>query len=216
MKIYSIIIFGLAGTRPNVLSQARDINEFGIFKQSTVKEFLLFASREVIARTQPKETQSITQNSKDIEKKFIIHVHVNETKIGGVVITDTDYLPRAAHGILLKGIEETVKAYGNNVSEKYTSDSNLSVPSLQNLINQYQKPSEVDKISLINKGYLFSYSIKILDIDETKDIISKSIDQLLSNEENLQVLAQKSEDLSIQSKLFLKQTKEMNRCCEIL
>jgi len=205
MKIYSIIIFGLAGTRPNVLSQARDINEFGIFKQSTVKEFLLFASREVIARTQPKETQSITQNSKDIEKKFIIHVHVNETKIGGVVITDTDYLPRAAHGILLKGIEETVKAYGNNVSEKYTSDSNLSVPSLQNLINQYQKPSEVDKISLINK-----------DIDETKDIISKSIDQLLSNEENLQVLAQKSEDLSIQSKLFLKQTKEMNRCCEIL
>jgi len=81
----------------------------------------------------------------------------------------------------------------------------LSVPSLQNLINQYQKPSEVDKISLINK-----------DIDETKDIISKSIDQLLSNEENLQVLAQKSEDLSIQSKLFLKQTKEMNRCCEIL
>jgi len=87
MKIYSIIIFGLAGTRPNVLSQARDINEFGIFKQSTVKEFLLFASREVIARTQPKETQSITQNSKDIEKKFIIHVHVNETKIGGVVIT---------------------------------------------------------------------------------------------------------------------------------
>lgn len=41
----------------------------------------------------------------------------------------------------------------------------------------------------------------------------KNIDQMLDNNEKLEDLVSKSNDLSIQSKTFAKKSKEMNSCC---
>jgi len=54
------------------------------------------------------------------------------------------------------------------------------------------------------------------DLDKTKDIIINSMQQLMDRGERLEVLAQRSEDLSFQSKVFLEKSQDMNRCCVIL
>jgi len=64
---------------------------------------------------------------------------------------------------------------------------------------------EADKIMKIQK-----------DLDATKDILVKSIDQLLERGEKLETLAQKSNDLSFQSKVFLEKSESLNSCCIIL
>ncbi len=56
----------------------------------------------------------------------------------------------------------------------------------------------------------------IQELDETKDILVKSIDQLLERGEKLESLAEKSNDLSFHSKAFMKQAESMNSCCVIL
>jgi hypothetical protein len=55
------------------------------------------------------------------------------------------------------------------------------------------------------------------DIAETTDIMMRTMDQLMQREENLEILAMKSQDLSAQSKVLMKRSKELNRCgCVIL
>lgn len=44
----------------------------------------------------------------------------------------------------------------------------------------------------------------------------KTIEQVLENQEKLDALVAKSDDLSGQSKIFYKRAKKMNRCCSIL
>ena len=56
MKVLSIIVFGCTSQRPNTLSQHLDLSEFGVLKKGTIKEFLFFASREVLSRTKPGNT----------------------------------------------------------------------------------------------------------------------------------------------------------------
>lgn len=62
----------------------------------------------------------------------------------------------------------------------------LSTPALATLLQKYQDPSEADSVLKIQK-----------DLDETKDVLVKSIDNLLIRGEKLDSLADKSDDLSI-------------------
>ncbi len=73
------------------------------------------------------------------------------------------------------------------------------------MIAQYQQPDKVDNIMQIEK-----------DLDETKAVLVKSIDQLLVRGEKLEDLAQKSQDLSFQSKAFMKKSEDLNSCCTII
>ncbi len=92
-----------------------------------------------------------------------------------------------------------------NEWSKSTKDNVYSVPALEKMLVQYQDPKNVDKIVAIRK-----------DIDETREVLIKTIDQLLERGEKLENLASKSEDLSFQSKAFLNKSEDLNRCCVIL
>jgi synaptobrevin family protein YKT6 len=73
------------------------------------------------------------------------------------------------------------------------------------MIQKYQQPEQVDSMMQIEK-----------DLDATKGILLKSIDQLLVRGERLEDLAAKSNDLSFQSKAFMQKSKDLNSCCVIL
>ena len=136
---------------------------------------------------------------------FIAHAHVQpSTKLGCVIITDSSYPTRVAHTVLRKCIEETATFIGKDLA-KYEKDVYLNIPAIKGFISEYQKPEEVDKIAKIQK-----------DLAETKEIMLKNIEDLLRNKAELEELANKSQDLSAQSKIFLKQAKKLNSCCIIL
>ena len=53
-------------------------------------------------------------------------------------------------------------------------------------------------------------------LDETKDILVKSIDEVLERGEKLEDLVDISKDLSAQSKMFYKGAASTNSCCLIV
>jgi len=190
-----------------LLASACDLSPFGFFKRGTVKEFFTFASREIASRTNAGETNSVCHEpTEGIEgfAKFLCHAKVNAAKLGCVVITDGTYPPRAAYGLMNQSIEAMVKEHGDKLST-YTKDAILPCVGVDGLLVRSQKPDEFDAMSKINK-----------DLDETKDIMIRNIDKLLERGEKLEDLAKKSQDLSDSSKLFLRQSEKLNRCCIIV
>ena len=75
-------------------------------------------------------------------------------------------------------------------------DTSLSFPEIDTAITEFQDPAKADKITRIQK-----------DLDDTMNIMHKTIDNVLERGVKLDTLVQKSDDLSMQSKAFYKQAK---------
>lgn len=68
---------------------------------------------------------------------------------------------------------------------------------------KYQDPLQADTLMRTQR-----------ELDDVRDTMMKNIDQLLARGEQLQSLMDRSEDLSFQSKVFLRETDQ--GCCVIL
>eukprot|EP01114_Cavostelium_apophysatum_P010498 TRINITY_DN2429_c0_g1_i1.p1 TRINITY_DN2429_c0_g1~~TRINITY_DN2429_c0_g1_i1.p1 ORF type:complete len:208 (+),score=49.04 TRINITY_DN2429_c0_g1_i1:156-779(+) len=206
VKLFSAILYNCS-SKPVQLAAAFEVTEFGFFKRGTVKEFLSFASREVAGRTRPGEKQSIKHHAEEaIEgyQDFVLHCSLTPQKLGCVLVTDGAYSMRLAYDLIRKVIDEAVRVYGDKLFT-FTVDTTLQLSSLQDLFVKYQKPQEVDQMAKLQR-----------DIDETKDVLFQTMDKLLQRGEKLEDLAQKSQDLSLKSKAFMKQSKQLNRCCNVM
>ena len=80
----------------------------------------------------------------------------------------------------------------------------MSFPAMDESLQKYQDPSAADKITKIQN-----------DLDETTQILHKTIDSVLERGVKLDNLVERSNDLSAQSKMFYKQAKKTNSCCII-
>jgi SMC interacting uncharacterized protein involved in chromosome segregation len=76
---------------------------------------------------------------------------------------------------------------------------------LKEIMTQYMDPLKADKLLAIK-----------YELEETKQILYKNIDDLLAANERLEDLVQKSEDLAALSKGMARKAKDLNRCCIIL
>lgn len=76
---------------------------------------------------------------------------------------------------------------------------------LNEIMKQYMDPLKADKLLAIK-----------YELEETKQIMYKNIDDLLAANEKLEDLIQKSEDLAALSKGMARKAKDLNRCCVIL
>ena len=68
----------------------------------------------------------------------------------------------------------------------------MKLDALDKAIVEYQDPTKADKITKIQK-----------DLNETIDVMHKTIENLLERDVKLNSLVEKSDDLSAQSKVFL-------------
>ena len=110
-------------------------------------------------------------------------------------------------GVLNRVINKIYMEYLEEHPEKWKtilSDFNLPMKHLDDKIILYQDPSKADKIHAINH-----------ELDETKKIMYKNIEKILDRGIKIDQLVEKSKDLSLSSKKFYKQSKNMNRCCII-
>ena len=80
----------------------------------------------------------------------------------------------------------------------------MAFPALETYLAEYQDPSSADKITKIQK-----------DLDDTTEILHKTIDNVLERGVKLDSLVERSDDLSRQSKMFYKQARKTNSCCVI-
>ena len=199
MRLYSIILFNNNKQlkSPVVLSSAAYLDDFMFYERSSVRDITRFVSREVVSRSQPGERNSI------IHEGYLCHAYVRGDSLACAVICDEEYPQRVAFSLIYSVVEQfTAKEFPWKAA---TQDTEFEFPILQEHVKKYQDPSEADKLMKIQK-----------DIDATRETVIRTIDQLLERGEKLEHLAQRSDDLSFQSKIFVEKSKEMNGCCVIL
>mmetsp|Transcript_10182 Transcript_10182/g.14872 ORF Transcript_10182/g.14872 Transcript_10182/m.14872 type:complete len:200 (-) Transcript_10182:116-715(-) len=198
MKVLGIsVVRGTDVEEPVVLSSASDLSSFGFFQRQTVKEMLTFMAKTFIKRTQPGQRQSVTHEG------YVVHCYVRSDGLGGAVTTDSEYPARVAFVMLGQLLEEFTAAQGDTWKTVTTHES-VAFPPLEEYLAKFQDPSAADKVTKIQN-----------DLDETTQILHKTIDSVLERGVKLDSLVERSNDLSSQSKMFYKSAKKTNSCCVI-
>ncbi|XP_039256453.1 synaptobrevin homolog YKT6-like [Styela clava] len=198
VKLYSISVIFKAPSKVNILKAANDVTEFGFFQRSSVAEFLKFTTQICAERTQINQRQSVK------EQNYMCHVYITEERLGAVVITDHDYPRRVVFNLMSKLCED----FKSKVPIRDCSGA-PSVPiqyeELPNWLAKYQDPKQADAMLRVQN-----------ELDETKIILHDTMESLLQRGEKLDDLVTKSDNLSMQSKMFYKQAKKTNSwCCAI-
>lgn len=158
---------------------------------------LNFFNKTMIKRTEAGQRQSITHEC------HVVHCYVRSDGLAGSVVTDAEYPSRVAFVLLTQILEDFIGTVGSSWRTVIEPDS-ITFPAIDEYMRRYQNPGEADKVTKIQQ-----------DLDETTQILHKTIDSVLERGTKLDSLVEKSEDLSRQSKMFYKQAKKTNSCCVI-
>lgn len=200
MKVVGIAILRYnsdSTPEPVMLSQAVELSSFGFFQRGTVKEMITFFNKTIVKRTPLGQRQSV-QN-----EEYYVHVYMRADGLAACFTCDSEYPPRVAFGLLTRLLEDFVVFYPNWKTE--TRNEAIAWPQLDADLQKYQDPSNADQIMKIQKN-----------LDETRDVLHSTIDNVLQRGEKLEDLVEKSGELSSQSKLFYKQAKKANSCCVLI
>jgi len=200
MKVVGITILRTGASLPDPvpLVMACDLSSYGFFQRQGVKEMLTFFSKTFTKRTEPGQRQSITHES------YVIHCYVRSDGLAGSVTTDAEYPARVAFVLLTQLLDEFTSTMGGSWKTMEMSVESTPFSPLEEYLTKYQDPASADKVTKIQN-----------DLDETTNILHKTIDSVLERGVKLDSLVEKSNDLSRQSKAFHNQAKKTNSCCVI-
>lgn len=120
----------------------------------------------------------------------------------GCITADREYPPRVAFTLLTKTLDDFAAQFPSWKSEK--RNEALLWPALTEAVAKYQDPANADQIMRIQRN-----------LDETRDVLTNTIETVLQRGEKLEDLVERSGELSSQSKLFYKQAKRANSCCAV-
>lgn len=194
MKLYALSVVR-KDLKSTTLVSAYDLQSFGYFQRSSIKEFMQFTSQILVERTRANERASVK------EQEYVCHVFVRSDSLGGVVISDLEYPQRVVFTLLNKVLEDFSKSFSPNVW-KTAQPETLSWPACDKYLEDYQNPRNADAMTKVQA-----------ELDETKIILHNTIEDILGRGEKLDDLVDKSEGLTLQSKAFYKTARKTNSCC---
>ncbi|XP_058127095.1 synaptobrevin homolog YKT6 [Anopheles ziemanni] len=196
VKLYAISVFYKAPTEARLLKSSYDLQSFSFFQRGSVQEFISFASKTLVERTQAATRQSVKQDV------YMCHVYVRADNLGAVLIADHEYPQRVGHTLLTKVLDDFSAKVSSDQWAVTTNEAAIQFGTLPATLSKYQDPREADALTRMQE-----------DLDETKIILKNTIESVLERGEKLDDLVYKSESLSIQSKAFYKTAKKTNSCC---
>lgn len=200
MKLYYIGVLKNDGSKAVELTCAKELGQFLFFERASVGQFMTFFAETVSSRTNAGQRQSVEEGN------YIGHTYARLEGLACVIISDKEYPVRPAYTLINKMLEEYLslhpKSEWANVTE---TTSALNFDSLSVYLNKYQDPSQADSIMKVQQ-----------ELDETKIVLHKTIENVLQRGEKLDSLVDKSEALSSSSRMFYKQAKKTNSCCIIM
>lgn len=198
MKVVDITILrSIPDGDPIPMCSATDLTAYGYFQRQGVKEMITFFTKTFTKRTQPGQRQSITHEA------YVVHCYVRSDGLAGTVTTDLEYPSRVAFVLLTQLLDEFTSTLGNAWQGTTVPDS-VSFPVIEEYLVKYQDPGAADKVTKIQQ-----------DLEDTTNVLHKTIDSVLERGVKLDNLVERSDDLSRQSKMFYKQAKKTNSCCVI-
>lgn len=179
-----------------VLSQCSDLAQFGFFERPTVRQMLQFFAKTVCGRVSPGQRVSVDQEEME---GYRVHAHVRADGLAATATCDAEYPARAAFSLLAQALAEFERS-----SPGWRAGLERDWPPLAEHLRRARDPKAYDRIAKIQG-----------DLDETTDVLHKTIDNLLERGEKLDSLVERSDDLSKQSKMFYKQARKTNSCCVV-
>ena len=179
-----------------VLSQCSDLAQFGFFERPTVRQMLQFFAKTVCGRVSPGPRVSVDQEEME---GYRVHAHVRADGLAATATCDAEYPARAAFSLLAQALAEFERARPG-----WRTGLERDWPPLAEHLRRARDPKAYDRIAKIQG-----------DLDETTDVLHKTIDNLLERGEKLDSLVERSDDLSKQSKMFYKQARKTNSCCVV-
>ncbi|KAK4534917.1 hypothetical protein CDCA_CDCA03G0942 [Cyanidium caldarium] len=199
MRIVSITVLRKLATdaEPVLLAAQYELSGFNFFQRGSVRDFAVFFSKLLASRTPPGERLSVDH------EEYACYVYSRSSGLSAVAICDREYPQRVAFTLLGKVLEEFRMAFPE---DEWRASAVGALTEhfrfLSEAIHKYQNPAEADTITRIER-----------DLDETKAILHQTIDNVLERGVKLDQLVDKSNDLSLQSKMFYKTAKQQNSCC---
>jgi synaptobrevin family protein YKT6 len=167
--------------------------------KNTYKDTMKFVVRESM-----KGLGKNTRNTVEHEGS-LCHIQRHSLPIAAYAFVDKEYPVRIAYSLLNQALQIFVDKTGD-AWKQTKSDNNISIPEIKKLFEQFQNPSNVDKLHLAQEK-----------IDETKIILHDNIRKLLERQGDLDQLVDKSKDLSAGAKQFYQTSKKMDKsCCTLI
>ncbi|OHT03616.1 SNARE protein [Tritrichomonas foetus] len=190
MKLYAIYLFRTVGEKATIVDSAKDFSDVGWMYRKNCVEICDFASTQLAQSKNPQQRVSAE------EKDFLFHAF-RKDNVCAVLVGTKDYPSRAAFSILREVMSEYDQCGGNLPDGKCKT--------IQRGIVEYQNPEKADKMAQIHAN-----------LDQTREIMVTNLEKAIGRGESLNELAQKSETISAQSKMFAREASKLNSCCTII
>ncbi|XP_075889372.1 synaptobrevin homolog YKT6 [Nelusetta ayraudi] len=198
MKLYSLSIIHKGATKANLLKAAYELTSFGFFQRSSVQEFMTFTSALIVERSSQGSRASVK------EQEYLCHVYVRNDNLAAVAIADSEYPQRVCFTLLDKVLDEFSKQV-DSIDWPSGKPETINYRGLDIHLASYQDPKKADAMTKVQA-----------ELDETKIILHNTMESLLQRGEKLDDLVAKSEHLSTHSRVFYKNARKQNSCCEVM
>ncbi|KAI8867638.1 hypothetical protein GQ42DRAFT_164661 [Ramicandelaber brevisporus] len=200
MKLFYLGTFRTGSTKAEPLASATELSEFSFFQRPSVREFMTFFASTIAERTRPGMRQGVEQDS------YMAYAYCRPDKLAAVAIVDKEYPSRVVFSLLNKILDEFSAKVGMYLSSINAAQAQAKYPEIEQHIQKYQDPRQADTIMRVQQ-----------ELDETKVIMHKTIQDVLERGQKLDDLVAQSDLLSTQSKMFYGSAKKANsRCCGIM
>jgi synaptobrevin homolog YKT6 len=160
------------------------LSKIPFFYRSKVSEILRFIAVTVPPRCDASKRTTVQDG------EFLVHVQIRkdgkEKNQYALLITDSIYPNKVAHRFL----------------GKILADGETNVDKLEKMVEMYQIPEVGDPISRLQR-----------ELDETKAILTVSLEKVLERGEKLDDLLEKTNMLSDSSRTFFRTARKNNRWC---
>jgi len=209
MKLLALLMLRALDSDPEalILHGSYELGDFNYFQRGRVKEFVNFFAKTLAKRVPAGQRSSVEH------EEYICHVHSRANRVVAVALCDREYPPRVAFTFLMKAHEafaarvpdETWLATTRAAAEAAAEGGPCHVAELDGELVRYRDPATADSIMKMQN-----------DLDETKIILHKTIDSVLERGVKLDQLVEKSNDLSVSSKMFYQTAQDQNSCCSMM
>ncbi|KAJ2801523.1 palmitoyltransferase, partial [Coemansia guatemalensis] len=137
------------------------------------------------------------------QNEYVGYVYRSHEQLAVVAITDREYPDMVAMELVTKVTREFEQRFSEAAISKATQA--VTFAELEGFLAKYQDPQQANTILKVQK-----------ELDETKAVLHKTMEGLLDRNEQLDMLVDKSNQLSTQSKMFYKTAKKTNSCCIVM
>merc|ERR1719440_1180317 len=205
MKVISVGVWATKGEGEEAVLCCKysDLTDFNYFTRGKVEEFETFVNRTVIERTPVGMRQAVKHD------QYVAYCRVRPDGLGCTVLTDLEYDQRIAFGMAEKCLDDFLAQYPVEWKDAAAAAAVvkdlMACPAVEGNLVTFQNPVEADKITRMQK-----------ELDDVKEILHKSVEQVLQRGEKLDDLVEQSSELSSASKTFYDTSKDQTSCCVVL